>query len=257
MATFISFLGKRTLDFISALGQIILLFWKALGSVRWFHHDRVLYVQQMYKLGIKALPLVGIVSVFAGAVSGWQGAYQLADTLPKSFFGQIVPIGILSEMGPVLVALVLAGRNGSSISAEIATMKVTEQVDALEAMAIDPVRYLVTPRVISMIILMPLLILVGDFVAIFTAGAIGDWFFDINLTMYFNSFQSVFVMTEDFLPSVYKGLFFGLSISLVSCWVGLHSERGASGVGRAAINAFVYSATLVLANDYLVAVIVY
>jgi len=161
------------------------------------------------------------------------------------------------EMGPVLVALVLAGRNGSSISAEIATMKVTEQVDALEAMAINPVRYLVTPRVFSMLILMPLLIIVGDFVAIFTAAAIGDWFFDINFAMYFNSFQSVFVMRTDFLPSVYKGLVFGISIGLVSCWVGLHSQRGASGVGRAAINAFVYTAILVLAADYLVAVIVY
>ena len=155
------------------------------------------------------------------------------------------------------MALVLAGRNGSSIAAEIATMKVTEQVDALQAMAINPVRYLVTPRVFSMLLMMPVLIIVGDFVAIFVAGAIGDWFFDINFAMYFNAFQSVFNVWQDFLPSIYKGLIFGLSVGLVSCWVGLHSARGASGVGRAAINAFVYSATLVLMSDFLVAVIVY
>jgi len=257
MIKFIRFLGKHSLNLITAVGQVVILFYEAMRNIRWIHHDRVLYIQQMYRLGFKALPLVTLVSIFAGAVSGWQGAYQLADTLPKSFFGQIVPAGILAEMGPVLVALVLAGRNGSSISAEIATMKVTEQVDALEAMAIDPVRFLVTPRVVSTILMMPLLIMVGNFVAIFTAGAIGDWFFDINFAMYFNSFQSIFVTHEDFYPSIYKGIVFGIAIGVLSCWVGLHSKRGASGVGRAAIDAFVYSAIMVLACDYLVAVIVY
>lgn len=257
MTKLLRYFGKHTIDFIMSVGQVFILSWQAVLQLHYFHKDRVLYIQQMYRLGVKALPLVAIIASFAGAVGGWQGAYQMGDTLPKSFFGEIVPIGILSELGPVLVALVLAGRNGSSIAAEIATMKVTEQVDALEAMAINPIRYLVTPRVVSMILMMPLLIIVGDFVAIFVAGGIGDWFFDINFTMYFNSFQRVFDVWQDFLPSIYKGLIFGLSIGVVSCWVGLNAARGASGVGRAAINAFVYSATLVLMNDFLVAVIVY
>lgn len=257
MIKLIRFLGKHSVKFISALGQILILLWHALGSIRFMHRDRVLYNQQMYKLGVTALPLVTMVSIFAGAVSGWQGAFQLEDTLPKSFFGQIVPIGILWEMGPVLAALVLAGRNGSSIAAEIATMKVTEQVDALEAMAINPVRYLVTPRVVSMIILMPLLIIVGNIVAIVTAGFIGDAFFNINYAMYYGAFQSIFVVSQDFYPSIYKGVSFGLIVGLVGCWVGLNSARGASGVGRAAIDAFVYSSILVLMMDFLVAVIVY
>ena len=257
MLTLVRLLGRKTIGLVSNIGEIFILFGKTLKYIRYFHKDRVLYNEQLYRLGVKALPLVGIIAVFAGSVAGWQGAYQLEDTLPPRFFGQIVAIGILSEMGPVLTALVLAGRNGSSIGAEIATMKVTEQIDALEVMAINPIRHLVTPRVVAMFIMLPLLVVVADIVALFTAALIGDLFFNISVRMFFNSFQSVFVFTEDVLPSLLKALSFGISIGLISCWVGLKATRGASGVGRAAIQAFVFSATIILINDYAVATIVF
>lgn len=257
MEKLVRLLGRKTLDLIANIGEIAILFGQTLKYVRYFHQDRVLYNEQLYRLGVKAIPLVGIIAVFAGAVAGWQGAYQLEDTLPPRFFGQIVAVGILSEMGPVLTALVLAGRNGSSIGAELATMKVTEQIDALEVMAINPIRHLVAPRVFAMIIMVPLLIIVADFVALFTAAIIGDVFFDISVRMFFNSFQSVFVFAEDVLPSMAKSFTFGISIGLISCWVGLKATRGASGVGKAAIYAFVFSATIILINDYLVATLVF
>jgi phospholipid/cholesterol/gamma-HCH transport system permease protein len=257
MLNLVRLLGRETIGLVGNLGEIFILFGKALKNIRYIHIDRVLYNEQMYRLGVKAIPLVAIIAVFAGAVAGWQGAYQLEDTLPPRFFGQIVAIGILSEMGPVLTALVLAGRNGSSIGAELATMKVTEQIDALEVMAINPIRHLVTPRLIAMIVMMPLLVVVADIVALFTAAIIGDLFFNISFRMFFSSLQSVFVFSEDVLPSIIKAFSFGVSIGLISCWVGLKASRGASGVGRAAINAFVISATIILVNDYAVATLVF
>lgn len=257
MIKLIRLLGRETIGFIAIIGEIFILLGKSLKYVRYFHRDRILYNEQFYRLGVKAIPLVSVIAVFAGAVAGWQGAYQLEDTLPPRFFGQIVAIGILSEMGPVLTALVLAGRNGSSIGAEIATMKVTEQIDALEVMAINPIRRLVAPRVVAMVVMLPLLVVIADIIALFTAAIIGDLFFNISVRMFFNSFQSVFVFTEDVLPSLLKALTFGISIGLVSCWVGLKATRGASGVGRAAIQAFVISATLILVNDYAVATLVF
>ncbi|MCF7824509.1 MAG: ABC transporter permease [Candidatus Marinimicrobia bacterium] len=257
MLSLIQTLGKKTLGLVANIGEIFILVGKTIRYIRYFHQDRILYNEQLYRLGVKAIPLVAIIAVFAGAVAGWQGAYQLEDTLPPRFFGQIVAIGILSEMGPVLTALVLAGRNGSSIGAEIATMKVTEQIDALEVMAINPIRHLVTPRVVAMVIMLPLLVVVADIIALFTAAIIGDLFFNISVRMFFNSFQSVFVFSEDVLPSIMKALSFGISIGLISCWVGLKATRGASGVGRAAIQAFVFSATIILINDYIVATLVF
>lgn len=257
MLNLIRLLGRETIGMIANLGEVFILLGKIIKSLRYIHQDRILYNEQFYRLGVKAIPLVGVIAVFAGAVAGWQGAYQLEDTLPPSFFGQIVAVGVLSEMGPVLTALVLAGRNGSSIGAELATMKVTEQIDALEVMAINPIRHLVTPRVVAMTIMMPLLVIVADIVALFTAAIIGDTFFNISVTMFFNSFQSVFVVTEDVVPGLAKGLSFGISVGLISCWVGLKATRGASGVGRAAIQAFVISATFILVNDYVVATLVF
>jgi len=257
MVNLIRLVGRETIGMVANIGEVFILFGQALKSLRYFHQDRVLYIEQFYRLGVKALPLVSVIAVFAGAVAGWQGAYQLEDTLPPRFFGQIVAVGILSEMGPVLTALVLAGRNGSSIGAELATMKVTEQIDALEVMAINPIRHLVAPRVVAMTIMMPLLVVVADIIALFTAAIIGDLFFNISIPMFFNSFQSVFVITEDVIPGLSKALSFGISVGLISCWVGLKATRGASGVGRAAIQAFVISATLILVNDYAVATLVF
>ena len=257
MLKLIRILGRKTLGLLANIGEVFILLGKTLKYIKYFHEDRVLYNDQLYRLGVKALPLVAIIAVFAGAVAGWQGAYQLEDTLPPRFFGQIVAVGILSEMGPVLTALVLAGRNGSSIGAELATMKVTEQIDALEVMAINPIRHLVTPRVVAMIVMMPLLVVVADIIALFTAALIGDLFFNISIQMFFNSFQSVFVFTEDVVPGIMKALSFGVSIGLISCWVGLKASRGASGVGKAAIHAFVFSATIILINDYIVATLVF
>lgn len=257
MQNLIRLTGRKTIELIANIGAIFVLLGKVLKYLKYIYRDRTLYIAQLYQLGVKAIPLVIIVNVFAGAVSGWQGAYQLEDTLPASFFGRIVAAGFLAEMGPVLTALVLAGRNGSSIGAEIATMKVTEQIDALEVMAINPIRHLVAPRVIAMVVMMPLLVVVADFVGLFTAALVGEIFFDISIQMFFNSFQSVFVIAEDILPGMAKALSFGIAIGLVSCWVGLKATMGASGVGRAAIEAFVYSATLVLVFDFVVATIVF
>lgn len=234
-----------------------MLFGRSIGNVHYIHTDRVLYIEQMYRLGVRALPLATIIAIFAGAVAGWQGAYQLKGTLPMRFLGQIVAGGILMEMGPVLTAIVLAGRNGSSIAAELATMVVTEQVDAIQAMGLNPIRHLVTPRVMSMIIMLPLITMWADFVAIFSGFFISNYFFNLNFSTFFNGFQATFDNQSYFYPGLFKSIMFGISTGVVSCWVGLRASWGASGVGRAAIDAFVISSTLILINDYIVATLLF
>jgi len=173
------------------------------------------------------------------------------------FLGQIVAGGILMEMGPVLTAIVLAGRNGSSIAAELATMVVTEQVDAIQAMGLNPIRHLVTPRVMAMIIMLPLLTMWADFVAIFSGFFISNNFFNLNFSTFFNGFQATFDNQSYFYPGLFKSIMFGISTGVVSCWVGLRASWGATGVGRAAIDAFVISSTLILINDYIVATLLF
>lgn len=250
-------IGRGTLDFVSATGSAFVLLGRSLSNLHYIHADRVLYVQQMYRLGVRAIPLVTIIAIFAGAVSAWQGAYQLEGTLPMRFLGQIVAGGILMELGPVLTALVLAGRNGSSIAAELATMVVTEQVDAIEAMGLNPIRHLVTPRVIAMIIMVPMVTMWADFVAIFSGFAVSKYFFNLNFSTFFNGFQAVFDMRSDFYPGLFKATMFGISIGVISCWIGLRASWGASGVGRAAIDAFVLSSALILINDYILATLLF
>ncbi len=253
----IYWLGRKTLNFVASVGSVFILFGRALRNIHYIHADRYLYLQQMFRLGVRALPLATIIAIFAGAVAGWQGAYQLKGTLPMRFLGQIVAGGILMEMGPVLTALVLAGRNGSSIAAELATMVVTEQVDAIQAMGLNPIRNLVTPRVMAMIIMLPLVTMWADFVAIFSGYFISDYFFNLNFSAFFSGVQATFDMRSHVYPGIFKSIMFGMSIGVISCWIGLRASWGASGVGRAAINAFVISATLILVNDYIVATLLF
>ena len=257
MTHLITWFGRKTLDFFSAVGSVFVLLGRSIGNVHYVHADRVLYIEQLYRLGVRAIPLATIIAIFAGAVAGWQGAYQLKGTLPMRFLGQIVAGGILMEMGPVLTAIVLAGRNGSSIAAELATMVVTEQVDAIQAMGLNPIRHLVTPRVMAMIIMLPLLTMWADFVAIFSGFFISNYFFNLNFSTFFNGFQATFDNQSYFYPGLFKSIMFGISTGVVSCWVGLRASWGATGVGRAAIDAFVFSSTLMLINDYIVATLLF
>jgi phospholipid/cholesterol/gamma-HCH transport system permease protein len=211
---------------------------------------------QMLDIGVHSLPLIALTSLFTGAVATWQAAYQFENYVPLRFLGGAVGKAIMIELGPVLTSLVVAGRVGASIAAELGTMRVTEQIDALEVMGIDPVGYLVWPRVLAGVIMLPVLVLYANTIAMLGALAVAAWFVDITTQNFMNSFRLFFV-SGDLYAGLTKAAIFGLIITLIGCVQGFNTRGGAEGVGRATTSAVVIASVLILVSDYLIATLLF
>jgi len=243
-------LGKKAINFFQEVGQISQLFFSILKhSTRLFKNRKLLFFQ-MEHIGVNSLPLVVIIAVFTGAVSAWQAAYQLKGIAPISFLGTATSRAIITELGPVLTAIIIAGRIGASIAAELGSMKVTEQIDALETMGISPVRYLAMPRFFASVFMMPVLIVFANVIAIAGAYVISNYFLDVSFTVFFDSVKRFFLVS-DFLFGLVKGVFFGGITALLGCHIGFRTIGGAEGVGHSTIRSFVLSAALILIVDYI------
>jgi phospholipid/cholesterol/gamma-HCH transport system permease protein len=166
-----------------------------------------------------------------------------------SFLGGSTSRAIITELGPVLTGIVIAGRVGASIAAELGTMKVTEQIDALETMAISPVRYLAMPRFLASIIMLPLLVVFADTIAVFGAFIVSNYFLGVSLSVFFLSVKRFFVFS-DLLAGLVKTIFFGGVTALLGCHIGFKTEGGAEGVGLSTIRSFVLSSAMILVLDY-------
>jgi len=243
-------IGRKTLNFLEELGQIFKLLGGIIKYIPSIVKSPNLVLYQMEHIGVNSIPLVLIIATFTGAVSSWQAAYQLKGLAPLSFIGTAASRAIITELGPVLTAIVIAGRVGASIAAELGSMKVTEQIDALETMAISPVRYLAMPRFVAAIIMMPILVIFADIIAVFGAYVIADIFLDVSATVFFLSVKSSFVF-GDMLFGLVKAIFFGGITSLLGCHIGFKTEGGAEGVGLSTIRSFVLSSALILIMDYI------
>lgn len=206
---------------------------------------------QMEHIGVNSLPLVLIIASFTGAVSAWQAAYQLKGLAPLSFLGTATSRAIITELGPVLTAIVIAGRVGASIAAELGSMKVTEQIDALETMGISPIRYLAMPRFFATIFMMPILISIANTIAVIGAFVISRYFLGVSFDVFFDSVKRYF-MVSDFMFGIIKGIVFGGVTSLLGCHIGFRTEGGAEGVGLSTIRSFVISSALILILDYII-----
>jgi phospholipid/cholesterol/gamma-HCH transport system permease protein len=217
-----------------------------LGSIG---RDRRLILDQMEHIGTNSLPLVVIIGFFTGMVSAWQAAYQFKGLISYSFLGGAVSRAIFIELGPVLTAIVIAGRVGASIAAELATMTVTEQIDALESLAISPVRYLAVPRLLGATLMMPILVIFANGIALIGAFIVSNFFLGISGKMFFGSVQQYF-HAKDVLGGLFKAFFFGAFTALIGVKVGFDATDGAEGVGKATIRAFVLSSMMVLILDY-------
>jgi phospholipid/cholesterol/gamma-HCH transport system permease protein len=235
--------------FFLEIGRISMLIWGIAASFPRILRDRKLILNQMEHIGVGSIPLVIIIGFFTGAVSAWQAAYQFQGFISLSYLGSAVTKAIFIELGPVLTAIVLAGRIGASIAAELGTMKVTEQIDALESLAINPVRYLVMPRFLASIVMLPVLTIIANFIAIMGAFGVAYLFQDVSFQVFFNSAKRVFDI-KDIIGGLVKAFFFGASISILGCHVGLNARGGAEGVGNATIRAFVLAASMTLILDY-------
>ena len=253
-------LGQRVVAFFGEIGTMLVLLYRIFRSAGYVVRHRRLVLEQMLSMGVNSLPLVTVVSIFTGAVASWQAAYQFEGVLgggtPKDFLGAAVSAAILIELAPVLAGIVVAGRVGASIAAELGTMRVTEQIDALETLAIDPVEYLAAPRFTAGWAMLPILVIYADFVGHLGAYVVASLLLDISTATFFGSVQRHFLVYNVF-SGLVKALVFGGGTALVGCSIGFRATGGAEGVGRATIKAFVYSSAFILIGDYVLAMILF
>ena len=249
LSKFFEKIGERVLNFLSELGEVTMLLVDSVKSLRYLPKSKRIVLYQMEHIGVGSLPLVLIIAIFTGAVAAWQAAYQLKGVAPMSLLGGTTSRAIITELGPVLTGIVIAGRVGASIAAELGTMKVTEQIDALEIMAIQPVRFLAMPRIVASVFMMPVLVVLANAISVFGAYLVSRYFIGISFAVFFTSVKKFFIFS-DFTAGLFKTVVFGGVTALLGCHIGFHTSGGAEGVGQATIRSFVMSAAMILILDY-------
>src|SRR5262245_52570399 len=247
---FVDRFGRKGSQIVDYLGGLFQMIGQTIVSCfsRPFYATEVL--NQMDELGVKSLSITGITALFTGMVLALQTAYSLEAFGGKMFVGRVVALSLVRELGPVLTALMVGGRVGSGITAEIGSMTVTEQVDALRSMAISPVRRLVVPRVLATIIMMPVLTAIADVLGIL--GGLGIAVIELQMTAqdYITSIWQQLAIS-DIGSGLSKTVFFGLEISIIGCYNGLQVEGGAAAVGRATTRTVVLASICVLVSGFL------
>ncbi|MBV2360715.1 ABC transporter permease [Thalassococcus sp. CAU 1522] len=243
-------LGRAFLAFVAAVGRVSLFGLSALShSLRPPFYGRELALA-LLNVGWLSLPVVGLTAIFTGGALALQIYAGGARFNAEAVVPQIVAIGMVRELGPVLVGLMIAARVTSSIAAEIATMKVTEQIDALVTLSTNPMKYLVAPRVLAGLIVVPMLVGVGDVIGIFGGYAVATGTLGFNAAAYVKNTVD-FLEPLDIVSSLVKGCVFGGLATLMGCYFGMNSGRGAQGVGRATKGSVEAAAVLILAANFL------
>ena len=253
MFTIFSYPINKITKFFEYIGQYLVLMLKMFRSIDSWHKYTSNIIDQMILIGSQSIPIVMITSFFSGMVTSVQGAYQMTTTLvPKWYIGGIVGESVILELAPMITGLVLAGRVGANIAAEIGTMRVTEQIDALETLSLDPVAYLIVPRVLAGLVMFPVLIVIADFCGIFGGLSAAISTLDINsyqfikgLKSWFNPWDAVF--------GLIKAVHFGFVITSIACYFGFYTTGGAQGVGKSTMNTVVASCLAIVILDYLLA----
>jgi phospholipid/cholesterol/gamma-HCH transport system permease protein len=249
--------GAKTLLGVDNMGRFARFSWQSMvASLRSCLSPSAypLIWNQMNIIGVKSVPVVMITGAFVGMTLAVQAYDQLAGMGLEEHLGVLINISVVKELGPVLAAVMLAGRIGGALTAELGTMNVTEQIDAIRSMGTDPIRYLVAPRVLACLLLTPFLIIYADLMGILGGYFVSVIQLGINSRAYWN-FSASGVELWDISIGVIKGLFFGVAIAVVSCYKGFTCKEGAHGVGQACTEAFVTSFISILALDFALAVI--
>lgn len=241
-------LGRHFIEFVRYAGgtSILLgetLFWIPVPPLR-----KRQILEQMSKIGVDSLPIVSLISLFTGMVLALQSAYQMQKLSAEMYIASLVALSMTRELGPVLTALIVAGRIGASITAEIGTMKVTEQIDALETLATNPVKYLVVPRFLALVIMIPLLTLYADAIGGLGGYLIGVYKLNISHSMYMKMSWEALTY-KDIYTGLIKSTFFAVIICIIACFEGMKAEGGAEGVGKATTSSVVTSFILIIASD--------
>lgn len=249
MTRLIANLGGATLRFVEGAGECTVLLLRSIASFRrppYFFRN---WANQMLEVGNRSMPVVAVAAIFTGAVFALQTWETFQRYGTTSVVGLATALALTRELVPVLGALMVAGRSGSAMAAEIGTMKVTEQIDALRSMATDPIKYLVVPRLVATTIVLPLLVVIGDLL-----GILGGYLVAVRL---FGGSEPVFweqiwngLLLHDVTGGLIKSAFFGLQIALFGCYWGSVADGGAEGVGRATTGAVVTGSLAILVSDF-------
>jgi phospholipid/cholesterol/gamma-HCH transport system permease protein len=242
-------LGRAILNLLREIGLVALFLKDMLvqGLTPTFYPRQI--ADQMLKIGYNSLPVVGLTAFFTGGALALQIYLGSSRFNAESLVASIVALGITRELGPVLAGLMVAGRVGAAIAAELGTMKVTEQIDALVTLATNPFKYLAAPRLIAAVLTMPILVAIGDTIGIMGGYIVGTRSLGFNAFAYLKN-TSDFLKLDDVTSGLIKAAVFGFIIAVMGCYHGFNSKGGAQGVGRATTNAVVSSAILILAANF-------
>ena len=254
---FLELLGEKTVVGIENLGKFSRFFGVTLGAMGktlFMPRSYPLVLTQMNVIGVQSVPVVMLTGAFVGMILAIQAYGQLAAMGLEERLGVLINIAVVKELGPVLAAVMLAGRVGGALTAELGTMNVTEQIAAVRSMGTDPMKYLVAPRVLACLLLTPFLIVYADLMGILGGYFISVFQLKINAGAYWN-YSAMGVELWDVSTGVLKGFFFGGAIALISCYKGFSCREGAQGVGQACTEAFVGSFMAILAMNYVFAVV--
>lgn len=246
----VAWVGASAMRGTQFMGRMVLFLGVGLGWIFLPPAKLRRSIQQVYDIGVQSLFVVFITAAFTGMVLGLQGYYTLSKFGSETLLGSAVALSLIRELGPVLTALMVTGRAGSSMAAEIGIMRISEQIDALDTMAIDPMKFLVAPRLAGSIVAVPLLTAFFDVVGIYGGYIIGVKLLGVNPGAYFGEMRSSVEMV-DIIGGLIKSLCFGCIIAWVCCYMGYFAERGAAGVSRATTTAVVLSSALIFMWDYL------
>ncbi|MBK8393929.1 MAG: ABC transporter permease [Leptospiraceae bacterium] len=253
-------LGKIIKESIYGAGYTLVLLFQTVIEFRSIFFKRNEIVQQMFTAGISSFFVVSIVAVFTGMIMGLNAGLGLKDFGAEGQIGLLLTITLTREMSPFMTALILSASVGSAIAAEIGTMKVSEEIDALEVMSISPVRYLVMPRVLGFSLMVPVLCIYSSILGIFGGSVVGHFQLGVEYQVYFNDvLRRVGSVPglKDLYVGILKGLIFGITVSIVACSHGLRTTNGAIGVGRATRESVVTSFLLVIFFGYVLTAILY
>jgi phospholipid/cholesterol/gamma-HCH transport system permease protein len=232
------------------------IYWTMIGPFKGKAAKREGIFSQMAYAGVDSLLIAAFVSFFTGVVIAMQSAYQLKRFGANIFVAPMVAISIARELGPVLTSLVVAGRVGAAITAELGTMKVSEQIEALDTMALNPIRYLVVPRFLGLLVMLPCLVMVSDLLGILGGFLVGVFNLQLNPYRYM-TFSFQFMMWKDVWTGLVKSAVFAIIISMVGCYMGLKTKGGAEGVGRATTLSVVTSFILIILFDSILTCLFY
>jgi phospholipid/cholesterol/gamma-HCH transport system permease protein len=241
--------GVWALALLEELGRFFYIAWQAVVWAPRRPFDLPQWLKQMTRVGVDSVPVVVLTCMFTGMVQALQTYRGFERFHAEGFVGSVVALSLTRELAPVLTGLMVAGRVGSAMAAELGTMRVTEQIDALYAMATEPIHYLVVPRVNASILMLPVLTVIGDAVGIFGGWLIAVGLFDANSYLYVErTFQ--FLEVNDVTSGLIKAAFFGLILSVTGCAKGFYTAGGAEGVGRATTSAVVTACLYILLSDF-------